>query len=801
MPDCPFDSFKWDSLTWFEHSCKEDNDPQIQFCIEYVAFISHYKQPSEHEAETPYIIITIFVSFALGAISRHVLNNYLSGVPYTVVMFLIGLAWGGLSKVVPFLEGSVQISNMNPHLIFHVFLPVLIFESAFAMEIPVFKKVIWQCVLLATVGLVFCSILTAVVAKYAFTEYNWNWFACLLFGTILSATDPVAVVALLKELGASPIISTMIEGESLFNDGTAIVFFSLLVEAIQVKSCPMVDWSTCGDQCACTQLPEPDCQLIHGAGEMLLTLLKVALGGPLVGLIVGGITVQSLNRVFNDALVEITLSLVAAYFTFYTCEVFFKVSGVLGVVACGCMLSYFRHAISPEVMHTLHEFWEIIVYLINTLIFILAGIITVLKALSTVTFTDVGYLLLIYIAILVIRFLALGLFYMVNDFIFKEKMSKGSAVLVAWGGLRGAVGLALALIVQADQNVVFSSVREKFVFHVAGIVVLTLCLNGTTTSMIVAHYGLDEIEERKRKRMHDVWKNLMIEQREDLTDLGKQPLLYDTNWESVDVHADLRKELAQGFEDPYNKKGWYERRNQKSTEQEVLEKDRKEGKAAYLNAIGASLMKQYREGSLARKGVRNMFHDIERSKDAPSGELLHDDWTKTLIQAEWVETYFEEKYVETLITQVFPAGKLEKQVKSARWQNGFDVALGYISAHKVAAGKIGSLSERSVANQIETHCKKTRVGIVKILSDKTTSLPDISCSLKYGGGEKAHTHTHTRARRTRMACRSILTSMGHSVKNMAHEARLDGDDQVCTDKTAQRKTTSTITPRRLCSTA
>ena len=271
-------------------------------------------------------------------------------VPYTVIIFVVGMLFGAMGKwsatKAKFAKYEA-LADMNPHMIFYVFLPVLIFESAFAMEIPIFKKVIGQCIILAGPGLIVASVATGMVAKTVFVEYEWTLPACLLFGTILSATDPVAVVALLKELGASPVISTMIEGESLFNDGTAIVFFSVLKSSVERGSdggC-LAAWETCADQCLCV----PECEIPYNVLEIIIEFCKVSFGGPLVGLAMGFITVAGIDRVFNDPLIEITSTLCSAYITFYVCEGFLHVSGVLGLVVLGCYMSYFKECISPEV--------------------------------------------------------------------------------------------------------------------------------------------------------------------------------------------------------------------------------------------------------------------------------------------------------------------------------------------------------------------------------------------------------------------------------------------------------------------
>lgn len=123
-------------------------------------------------------------------------------VPYTVILIVLGLAFGAATTVdaLSFLQDFTAMARMDPHLMLFVFLPILIFESAFVMDVHTFRKTIGQAMILAGPGLLLCTFLTALVARYIFT-YNWTWVTALMFGTILSATDPVAVVALLKELG------------------------------------------------------------------------------------------------------------------------------------------------------------------------------------------------------------------------------------------------------------------------------------------------------------------------------------------------------------------------------------------------------------------------------------------------------------------------------------------------------------------------------------------------------------------------------------------------------------------------
>ena len=139
------------------------------------------------------------ITILLAAI-RHLLKH--TPLPYTVVLIVVGLVIGVAPtwNALKFMEEYLVIAQLDPHLMLIMFLPTLIFESAFVMEVHTFKKTIVQSMTLAGPGLIMSTFLTSLMGKFIFT-YNWSWVVALMFGTILSATDPVAVVALLKELG------------------------------------------------------------------------------------------------------------------------------------------------------------------------------------------------------------------------------------------------------------------------------------------------------------------------------------------------------------------------------------------------------------------------------------------------------------------------------------------------------------------------------------------------------------------------------------------------------------------------
>ncbi len=196
---------------------------------------------SEHAIGT----VILFLSFSVLAacICKLILSQLLKNkfpVPFTVVVLIFGFIMGSIISHIKvmsndFLLGEKELSEIHPHLIYYIFLPLLIFDSAFNNQFYVLQPQIVSAILLAGPGVLISIGIVALVAVYVF-PYNWSWLYALMFGSILSATDPVAVVALLHESGASKSLAALIDLESLLNDGSAFVIFMVFRDIIIGRS-------------------------------------------------------------------------------------------------------------------------------------------------------------------------------------------------------------------------------------------------------------------------------------------------------------------------------------------------------------------------------------------------------------------------------------------------------------------------------------------------------------------------------------------------------------------------------------
>jgi len=490
-------------------------------------------------------IYFLIFTLAWGAFIQQMLSAYCPSLPYTVVMLLFGVLWGsiyghGFFDWGPIITRSFDAwVNIDSHLMLYMFLPVLLFGDSMGLNWHLVKKCFKQCLLLAGPGVLLGTVLVTVFSKLLLrdTQFDgsemWTWPRCLMFGSVLAATDPVAVVGILKSLGVSPKLTMIITGESLMNDGVAIVLF-LFFARLAMKDHPGLNDYYINDETLIPSLDSvPDLDNIGGLiGFGFTYFLKVAFVGAWIGFCWGlgfeyWIKTATSKSNHTDTLVQITLTITCAYSSFFCAEKFFSVSGVLAtVVAAVTVGSHGWEAFTSR--EQMGHFWHALEYLFNTILFFLSGMILgrVCRDGDTVSKNWLN-LLALYVACTVIRFLLVGLFYPIMSRL-GYGFTRNEAIVLAWGGLRGAVGLALAIDIQynfykgpcssysaasssgsasslysaaasgngtsppglgQDQCDDLKSFTDQAFFFIGGFAVLTLLINGTTTGMLLQRLG------------------------------------------------------------------------------------------------------------------------------------------------------------------------------------------------------------------------------------------------------------------------------------------------------------------------
>lgn len=377
-----------------------------------------------------------------------------SKIPYTVVLVLVGLAVGLLSKQWGLFEFMADF-RLSPELVFYVFLPTLIFESALNMKFSQFTRNIRAITLLSTLGMVISMLLVA-VGMHEFLGFSWP--SAFLFGALISATDPVSVLSLFKKVGAPKRLTTIVEGESLFNDGMALVLFGILLEGNHEVLGSFRDFG------------------------------EVVFGGLVVGVIMGVIFSKALDYVKNSKEIEISLTLILAHFTFILAEYFLGVSGILATVAAGIVIgNYGAYKISPSVKEIMNHFWDYSAFLANSLLFLMVGLV-IASATEDVLILLPALLIAIVIT-LVARMLMVYTLLPLNNFFFpKEKVPLAWMHVIQWSGLRGA--LAIALILTLPESYPFY--QEILIFTV-GIIFFSIIFNGFTIGPLLSMLKLQSL--------------------------------------------------------------------------------------------------------------------------------------------------------------------------------------------------------------------------------------------------------------------------------------------------------------------
>ena len=468
------------------------------------------------------IVLAIMMILVSGAILKKVSTRL--KFPYTISLLLLGLGTGLAIKWFGGDHGLFGLFRMphdahvvSPETIIFIFLPALIFESAFSLDSHVFKKNLGATVTFAGPALLVTTFLTAgFMVILTASSWHWGWATALVFGSLISATDPVAVVAILKELGVSKRLGTLIEGESLLNDGTAIVLFTVLFSVIQHGTGGLV------------------------ASDVILKFLWVVAGGLATGFILSWIFSSWIGRTFNDPLIEISLTLVLGYLCMLLAEGMLQVSGVMALVVAGLYMgSVGRTRISPEVFHFLHHFWELTAYLANTLIFFLVGLV-IAQSIESASLRDLILICGAYSGIMAIRFAVTFSFKPVINQV-NDEISLADTTLISWGGLRGAVSLALALIVSQEPSL-DAGMRNEILLVTVGVVFLTIMVNGTTMKNLLSFFGYDKTPLPKKLANLTAQTHTLEKLKDKVNEFSKSPQFRTISWTEVQEEVTKKTE-------------------------------------------------------------------------------------------------------------------------------------------------------------------------------------------------------------------------------------------------------------------
>lgn len=391
--------------------------------------------------------ISLLVLLAIAAVVAVISHRV--RMPHAIGLVIAGLALGNVT--------SFAGPPLTKDLLFLVVLPGLLFEGAFELDFAEFWQARYSILTLAVPGLILSTLLTAVVLWGGVNQFapgSVTLGEALAFGALISATDPISVLSIFRSLGVDPRLGVLVEGEALFNDGTAVVIFTIVLSLALGNG---VSWS-------------------GAAWEFVRVAGFAAIVGALVGFGAGWLT-----RTIDDSTIEITVTVLSAYGAFIAAE-FLGVSGVIACVVAGLIAgSWGAEGMRTSTRNAVDSFWSYAAFILNSFVFLLIG-----AEIRLATLTHyLPEILIGWVAINIARGAIVYAKYVIMRAAGNTSFPLAWAAILSWGGLRGGLSMVLALALPPT----FIH-RELILNTTYGVVLLTLLVQGLTMKPLLRAVGL-----------------------------------------------------------------------------------------------------------------------------------------------------------------------------------------------------------------------------------------------------------------------------------------------------------------------
>ncbi|EGR28403.1 sodium hydrogen exchanger family protein, putative [Ichthyophthirius multifiliis] len=677
------------------------------------------------------------MTLTLGGILKEINKRF--SIPYTPMLFMIGILAGIYRSSLGLIGQSVEtISSIDPHSILIIFLPVLIFESGFNADWNIFRRQFGQifilavpCVMLGSSLLMLCI---KIILKYQDEYYTWP--SAFMFGSILSCTDTVAVLALLKEIGTPKKFNSLIEGESILNNGTCIVLFKISSMIIKGQ--------------------------IQSFHQITLIFTTLTIGGIIIGIIFGFISSFWIKRIFNDEILVINITLISCYLVFIVAENIdfgIKVSGIIAIISLGLfMAASGKKRIANEIDWALQCFWKYVIFCAETVIFFLSGVIVsieISKSTNIIQVDDYYKLGGLYLCMVLSRFISISTFIYFLKY-WGYGLTWKEVYALTCGGLRGAVGICFALIVYRDES--FSvQLRQLVLFDMAGNAVLTLLINGTITVPIVKFLGLCTSSMIRDKLYQNFLENKMKQDLYEQWELLKDcKFLKDADWDQVKKYCgeDQINFQIENLKKKIEKKQLQEKefknlnKNKNILKQVLLEDQEKqdeldqidedeldqqliiEVRNVFLRKIKiikkkASFWNLFEKNQCTGQSLLSLIETVDWDLDNEVSQMHTWDWLKRQIDENYINFIFQLR--NWPIIGRFAKKKLYNYIAQI-----YDMISSYIEAHEIVEESICDIQfdERYVAEILIESQENRKQAESYLYNYLDVSFPEISKSIR-----------------------------------------------------------------------
>ncbi|MCP5095494.1 MAG: Na+/H+ antiporter [Chloroflexi bacterium] len=473
----------------------------MDFAADLTQTIHYAEEASDLLSQELGFVILLSIAAVVAILIRRI------RLPYTVALVVVGLI---LSLFPNFLQFSV-----SSDLILAILVPPLVFEAT--LKIP-WRRLKYDLVPIMSLAVGGTLIGTFIVGGIVQQFLGLPWAAAIAFGALISATDPVAVVAFFRSLGVSKRLTILLEGESLFNDGVSIVIFGLAIAAGKAFNA--------GTGATLT------------ASDAVIEFIVVGFGGIGVGLFLGYIVSYIVLKNVDDHLIETATTVALAFGSFVIAEEFGLIlgledvhfSGILAVVAAGLMVGNIgTQNTSPTTKLTLDNFWEFLTFVVNSLVFLLIGL--EIEIAQLVPFF--GAILVAVIAILLSRSV---LIYLITAVYSRLRPQRKIPIpyrhVMFWGGLRGAISLALALTLTGETFGTDTAVELRVMTF--GVVLFTLLVQGISIEKLINRLKLaDKLPQRIENQRRQAYVYAKRAGKRELDRLRENGWLFRDIWESM----------------------------------------------------------------------------------------------------------------------------------------------------------------------------------------------------------------------------------------------------------------------------